>query len=46
MNITYGTNSTSFSNGSSRLKTTLSKKASKIRKKYNKRKKYALSRSL
>ncbi len=44
--ITYGTGATRFSDGSSRLMTTLGRKKSRIRKKRKKRKINAISRSL
>lgn len=44
--ITYGTGATKFSDGSSRLMTTLGTKKSRIRKKRKKRKKNAIPRSI
>lgn len=43
---TYGTGATKFSDGSSRLMTTLGTKKSRIRKKRKKRKKNAIPRSI
>jgi hypothetical protein len=44
--ITYGTGATNFSDGTSRLMTTLGTKKSRIRKKRKKRKKNAIPRSI